>query len=141
MADRAFLYVKRLWAPAIALGAAFSFVIWVLAAPVSAGKIELVGPFAWRSGRAFPLFVIHSILGLALTDPPGLRLQAGFSALTTAINLALSIVLAQALGALGPVLASLVVLFLDGIILAIFLRRRLRTALSPAAIQGANPEN
>jgi hypothetical protein len=44
--------------------------------------------------------------------------------LTTAINLILTVVLAAPLGALGPILASLVAVFLEGIILSVLSRRR-----------------
>lgn len=75
MTARAFLYVKRIWAPAIALGAAFSFVIGLLAPAVSAGQLELSWVLCLALGVTFPLFVIRSILGLASTDAKGLSFK------------------------------------------------------------------
>lgn len=141
VAERAFRYVKWLWAPAIVLGAAISIAIWVLGPVVSTGKIELPWTLCLALGATFPLFVIRSILGLGLTDAQGLRLQAGFSALTTAINLLLTIVLAARLGAIGPILASLVTVFLEGIILTTLSRRRLGRGPSATTDQSASPES
>jgi O-antigen/teichoic acid export membrane protein len=140
--ERACMYVKRIWVPAIALGIALSFVIWVLARPVSAGKMDLSWTLSLALGATLPVFAIRSILGLALTDAAGLRLQAGLSVLTTSINLALTIVLASRLGALGPVLASLVAVILEGVILAALLRRR-RLGTGPLATNSreVGPDN
>lgn len=132
VAERARYYLKRVGAPAILLGATLSSVIWFAGPLVSAGKIELDLALCLVLGASFPIFVARSILGLTLTDARGLSLQAGFGAVTAAVNLALTVVLAARLGALGPVLASLVAVSLDALLLAVLLRRRTRRMEPPA---------
>ena len=73
-------------------------------------------------------------LGMFLTDPAGLRFQAGMIVLMVPANLGLSIVLAQHYGAVGPVIGSIVgVLIFEVIANSWFVRRRLAGESPPAA--------
>lgn len=142
VSQRACLYVRRIWAPALALGAAFSIAVWFLGPIASAGKIQLSWTLCVALGVTFPFFAIRSIFGLSLTDPRGLKLQAAVITLTTGVNLTLTIALAAPLGALGPVLASLVAVAIDGMILAVISTRRLRPELPGSVVSTeSEPEN
>jgi O-antigen/teichoic acid export membrane protein len=124
---RAFGYLRRFWLPAVALGVAFCIASWVLGPLASAGKLHLSWTLCVILGATLPFVVVHGILGVALTDPPGLRMQAALSALTTALNLGLSIGLAAPAGAVGPALASLLALAVHSVALAALAKRRLRS--------------
>ncbi len=129
---RSLTYIKRLWFLAVVLGAAFSVVTYLLAPWISGGRLELPLPFCVALGAALPLATIGMLLGLGLTDPRSLRVQPIVLGFTTAINLALTVMLAARLGAIGPVLASLVASVINLFLLSLLARRRLREAAPPA---------
>jgi O-antigen/teichoic acid export membrane protein len=136
VATRALLYLRRVWLPAVALGGAFCVVSWVLAPPTSAGTLHLSWALCAVLGATLPFVVIHGVLGVALTDPPGLRMQAVLTGFTTALNLVLSIALAAPTGALGPAVASLLALAIHSSVLIIVAKRRLRHRLPENSVGG-----
>jgi O-antigen/teichoic acid export membrane protein len=130
--DRAFRYARRVWLPSLAVGLALTLVIAFLGPVASAHRITPGWVLCLALGLTFPVVVVRSIFGLALTDAWGLRAQAVLAAVVTALNLTLSISLAQPLGALGPVLASLLAILVDAGLMAVILRRRRSRAAVPS---------
>jgi O-antigen/teichoic acid export membrane protein len=131
VAARAFLYVRKLALLMVLFGASFSVLSWLLAGTISAGRIHLPWLLCAVLGATLPLNALQTILGVAMTDPAGLRMQAILMVFTTATNLALSVALAARLGAVGPALATLVVACVQVLVVGGLARRRLR-GTSPA---------
>lgn len=88
---------------------------------------------------AFSIFIVVQSakypFGMYLTDAAGLRFQAYFIMAMLPVNLGLTILLIPVLGAVGPVVGSIVGVVLFQLLPNwVLVRRRLRTVASPAAI-------
>ncbi|SDS16672.1 Membrane protein involved in the export of O-antigen and teichoic acid [Friedmanniella luteola] len=105
---RSLSYLRRLWPLAVLGGAAFTLVCHEAAPWVSDGKLELSWLLCSVFGAELALSASSLVLGIGLTDPRSLRRQPVLLAISTGVNLVLTLVLAGPLGALGPALASLV---------------------------------
>jgi hypothetical protein len=123
---QAFVYVRRFWLLGIAFGAAFAVTAYLLGPVVADGRLHLPWVLCAILGATLPLMVVQTAVGIALTDPAGLRAQATLVVLTTGLNLALTFAWASRLGATGPALASLVSAMVHVPALWILARRRLR---------------
>jgi O-antigen/teichoic acid export membrane protein len=101
-------YIKHLWIVGVFLGVAFAVLSHVVSPVVSDGQLRLPWVFCAVLGATLSLSAIGFVLGMGLTDPRSLRIQPVLLAVTTTINLALTVALAEPLGSLGPALASLI---------------------------------
>ncbi|ODT21843.1 MAG: polysaccharide biosynthesis protein [Microbacterium sp. SCN 69-37] len=92
----------------------------------SGGKIHLDAPLLWAFGVFIVLQSAKYPFGMYLTDASGLRFQAFFILGMLPVNLGLTITLIPALGAVAPVLGSIIgVLFFQFIPNWFLVRRRL----------------
>ena len=123
---RSITYIKRLWILGVLMGGAFSVLSYTLAPWISGGRLHLPLVFCIVLGAALPVGTIGLLLGLGLTDPRSIRVQPVLLAVTTAINLVLTILLAARLAAVGPALASLIAMLIHVTLLSLLARRRLR---------------
>ena len=128
---RALGYVRRLWPLALAFGAAFAVAAYVVGPVVADGRLHLPWLLCLTLGATLPVTAVQVVVGIALTDPAGLRAQVVLLLFTTTLNLALTVVWAGPLGALGPALASLVTALVHVPLLVLLARRRLRGAAEP----------
>lgn len=127
-------------------GAMAASLLLALASPwltelASGGQISL----SWGLVAAFvALMTMQGLkfpLGMFMTDSRGLRYQAIMVCLMTPFNIALSIVLAGSLGALGPVIGSAVSVALFQVLAnAVYVRRQLRRPGGEQAV-GAQTED
>lgn len=134
---QAFVYVRRFWLLGIAFGAAFAVTAYLLGPVVAGGRLHLSWVLCAILGAILPVMVVQTAVGIALTDPAGLRAQATLVVLTTGLNLALTFAWAAPLGATGPALASLVSAMVHVPALWILARRRLRQEPSVARASAA----
>lgn len=122
------------------------------AAVLSAIIVAIAGPLArdiggksMNIGILLPVaaaltVMVQALIGplaMKLTDPPGLRVIATWNVIAIPINLGMSIVLAQHLGAPGPLLATATTMLLvQTLPLSLYARRR---TLRQRARTGASP--
>jgi O-antigen/teichoic acid export membrane protein len=121
-------YIKHLWIVGVFLGVAFAVLSHAVSPLVSDGQLRLPWIFCAVLGATLSLSAVALVLGIGLTDPRSLRVQPVLLGLTTAINLALTVALAEPLGSLGPALASLVAMLIHVPLLFILAWWRLRRA-------------
>jgi O-antigen/teichoic acid export membrane protein len=122
----AFSYVRRFWPLAVAFGAAFSGAAFVVGPIVADGELRLPWVLCLTLGAILPVAAVQVIVGIALTDPGGLRAQVVLLVCTTGLNLALTVAWAPSLGAVGPALATLTTTVVHLPLLCLLARRRLR---------------
>jgi O-antigen/teichoic acid export membrane protein len=123
--SRALTYIRRLWVLAVLFGVAFCVLTRMLSPIVSDGQLHLSWTFCAVLGATLPLAAIGIVLGIGLTDPRSLRMQPVILCVTTGVNLALTVLLATPLGAVGPALASLIATLVHLPLLSVLAWRRL----------------
>ena len=105
-----------------------------LAELATGGAVEIGGPLVLAFVVLMVLQAGKYPLGMYLTDARGLRFQAAMIAMMLPVNVGLSWVLTERVGAAGPVVGSIVgVLVFEVVANAVFVRRRLRRAARAAA--------
>ena len=129
----------------LVLAAAVAALSPVLAGLASGGAVQLGGPLVVAFAVLMVVQAAKYPLGMYLTDARGLRFQAGMIALMLPVNVALSWVLAERLGAAGPVLGSVAgVLVFELAANAWYVRRRLRAELAvperPEGLEAPAPD-
>jgi O-antigen/teichoic acid export membrane protein len=97
---------------AAALGSALGLLVMVLGAPVAAlltgGRVQLSFTLLLTVSALLVVQATHLPAGMLLTDEQGLRRQAAIVSIMTAANLTLSWALSPSMGAVGPLLSSLI---------------------------------
>lgn len=115
---------------AVALTLSVSLLSPVIVTFASAGQLHLdAGLLVGFSALTVSLALTYPI-GMFLSDPAGLRLQAVATVVLVPVNLGLSIALARDVGAAGPVLASAVTTAVLLAVQAAYARRTIRARLA-----------
>jgi hypothetical protein len=116
-----------------AAGAGMCLVLTALSGPLAdlatGGRLQVELTMALAFSTLMIIQAAKFPLGMAMTDAPGMRFQALMVLLMLPVNVGLSIVLAKEIGAVGPVLGSIVgVLLFQVVANLLYLRRQPRDA-------------
>lgn len=93
---------------ALGVSVAIALASGLLSELATNGTIELTGPLLLAFTALVVLQAVKNPVGMFMTDARGLRYQAIMVVLMLPVNLGLSLVLAERVGAVGPVIGSVV---------------------------------